>query len=61
MNVPCILPAKKRAPPAKADCVSASGKTRPFCAYGAGGFEWCSSGVGRQPELGGATLRLGRD
>ena len=32
MNVPCILPAKKRdpPPPAKADCVSASGKTRPF-------------------------------
>ena len=33
MNVPCILPAKKVAPsppPAKADCVSASGKTRPF-------------------------------
>ena len=32
MNVPCILPAKKRDPPspAKADCVSASGKTRPF-------------------------------
>ena len=28
MNVPCILPAKKVAPPpAKADCVSASGKT----------------------------------
>ena len=31
MNVPCILPAKKGTPPpAKADCVSASGKTRPF-------------------------------
>jgi len=30
MNVPCILPAKKCPPPAKADCVSASGKTRPF-------------------------------
>ena len=32
MNVPCILPAKKKGPPppAKADCVSASGKTRPF-------------------------------
>ena len=31
MNVPCILPAKKGSPPpAKADCVSASGKTRPF-------------------------------
>ena len=31
MNVPCILPAKKgNPPPAKADCVSASGKTRPF-------------------------------
>ena len=29
INVPCILPAKK-APPGKADCVSASGKTRPF-------------------------------
>ena len=30
MKVPCILPAKKGPPPAKADCVSASGKTRPF-------------------------------
>ena len=30
MNVPCILLAKKKAPPAKADCVSASGKTRSF-------------------------------
>ena len=31
MNVPCILPAKQgTSPPAKADCVSASGKTRPF-------------------------------
>ena len=32
MNVPCILPARKVPPPlpAKADCVSASGKTRPF-------------------------------
>ena len=30
MNVPCILPAKKGTPPSKADCVSASGKTRPF-------------------------------
>ena len=32
MNVPCILPARKvpPPPPAKADCVSASGKTRPF-------------------------------
>ena len=31
MNVPCILLAKKGTPPpAKADCVSASGKTRPF-------------------------------
>ena len=30
---------KKRCPPpAKADCVSASGKTRFFCTYGAGGF-----------------------
>ena len=61
MNVPCILPAKKRAPPAKADCVNASGKTRPFAPTVRADFEWCSSGVGRQPELGGATLRLGRD
>ena len=30
MNVPCILPAKKVPPPAKADCLSAPGKTRPF-------------------------------
>ena len=32
MNVPCILPAKK-APPAKADCVSASGKRADFLAF----------------------------
>ena len=39
MNVPCILPAKKRAPPpAKADCVSASGKTRPFAPTGRADF-----------------------
>ena len=31
LNVACVLPAKKCAPPPpKADCVSASGKTRPF-------------------------------
>ena len=30
MNVPCILPANQGPPPAKADCVSASGKTRLF-------------------------------
>ena len=30
MSVPCILPAKKVPPPAKADCLSATGKTRPF-------------------------------
>jgi len=29
-DVPCILPANKGPPPAKADRVSASGKTRPF-------------------------------
>ena len=52
MNVPCILPANKRdpPPPAKGDCVSASGKTRPVAPTVRADFQNRRSGKDFKPR-----------